>query len=159
MVALNTKLQKHSASGSCYLFVNEEIVQEFLAKGQKRALAIFKDKTELHCAFLRQKTGEYYIMIGQSVCKKMKVKEGDELEVKFLEDNSEFQFEMPEEFAEVLLQDFEADSIFQNLTDGNKRGLIYLVTNVKSSDKRIEKAMKIVEKLKLGVTSPRLMLK
>jgi uncharacterized protein YdeI (YjbR/CyaY-like superfamily) len=122
-------------------------------------LAVFKDGTDLHCAFMRQKTGEYYIMIGKTICKKLNIKAGDDIELTFQKDNSEFQFEMPEEFSEVLFQDTEADIIFQNLTDGNKRGLIYLVLNVKSSDKRIEKAMKIAEKLKLGVTSPRLILK
>jgi uncharacterized protein YdeI (YjbR/CyaY-like superfamily) len=50
-------------------------------------------------------------------------------------------------------------SVFEDLTDGNKRGLIYVVSSVKSSDKRIERALKIVEKLKIGVTSPRLILK
>jgi hypothetical protein len=159
MVTISVKLQKHSASGSCYLFVNEAIVQDFLAKGQKRALAVFKDGTELHCAFLRQKTGEYYVMIGQSICKKLNFKAGDEIEITFQEDNSEFQFEMPEEFSEVLNQYPEAAEIFQTLTDGNKRGLIYLVTSVKSTDKRIERAMKIAEKMKLGVTSPRLIMK
>jgi uncharacterized protein YdeI (YjbR/CyaY-like superfamily) len=66
---------------------------------------------------------------------------------------------MPEELSEVLCQDPDADAVFQNLTDGNKRGIIYLVTLLKTSDKRIERALIIAEKLKLGVTSPRLILK
>jgi uncharacterized protein YdeI (YjbR/CyaY-like superfamily) len=77
----------------------------------------------------------------------------------FKEDDSEFQFEMPEEFLEVLYQDPDADAVFQGLTDGNKRGLIYVITLVKSSEKRIERSLKVAEKLKIGVTSPRLVLK
>ena len=41
----------------------------------------------------------------------------------------------PEELKEVLDTDPEADSIFNGLTEGNHRSLIYLVTQVKSSDK------------------------
>jgi uncharacterized protein YdeI (YjbR/CyaY-like superfamily) len=60
---------------------------------------------------------------------------------------------------EVLKTDTEAESIFKGLTDGNKRGLIYLVTQVKSIDKRIERSLKIAERLKLGIKSPREILK
>ena len=49
--------------------------------------------------------------------------------------------------------------IFHALTEGNQRGVIYLVTQVKSSKKKVERALKISEKLKQGVTSARLILK
>lgn len=66
---------------------------------------------------------------------------------------------MPEEFKEVLNSDQEADEIFHSLTEGNQRGLIYLVSQVKSSDKKIERALKIVARIKNGVTTPRVILK
>jgi Bacteriocin-protection, YdeI or OmpD-Associated/Domain of unknown function (DUF1905) len=151
------KLQKFDA-GMHYLQVEEEVVLAYHAKGSKRALCTIKN-TPVHCAFLSMKNGGYYIVLGSKICSALKLKEGDELEPIFSDDDSDYQFEMPEEFAEVLYQDTEAMEIFENLTDGNKRGLMYIVTGVKSSDKRIERALKIVEKLKVGVTSPRLMLK
>lgn len=60
---------------------------------------------------------------------------------------------------EVLKTDQKADNIFKTLTEGNKRGLIYLVTQVKSIDKRIGRSLKIAERLKLRVKSPREILK
>jgi uncharacterized protein YdeI (YjbR/CyaY-like superfamily) len=66
---------------------------------------------------------------------------------------------MPEELKEVLDTDDEANKIFHTLTAGNQRGLIYLLSLVKSSDKKIERALKIAERIKLGITSPRLILK
>jgi uncharacterized protein YdeI (YjbR/CyaY-like superfamily) len=77
----------------------------------------------------------------------------------FEADTSEFHFEMPEEFAEILAQDPDADEVFQGLTDGNKRSLIYLLSLVKSTDKKIERGLLIALKLKLGVTQARLILK
>jgi uncharacterized protein YdeI (YjbR/CyaY-like superfamily) len=55
--------------------------------------------------------------------------------------------------------DDEANKIFHALTAGNQRGLIYLLSLVKSSDKKIERALKIAERIKQGITSPRLILK
>ncbi len=62
---------------------------------------------------------------------------------------------MPEELEEVLNIDLDAHTKFHSLTAGNQRSLIYLVTQVKSSEKRIERALKIAEKIKNGVTAPR----
>ncbi len=145
-------------SGMHYTMVEEEIVNSFLTKGSKRALCLI-DKTAFHCAFMPKKEGGYFINLGASICKQFSLKEGDEITLTFREDNSEFQFEMPEEFSEVLCQDPDADAVFQGLTDGNKRGLIYVITLVKSSEKRIERALKVAEKLKMGIVSPRLILK
>jgi Bacteriocin-protection, YdeI or OmpD-Associated/Domain of unknown function (DUF1905) len=145
-------------SGMHYVIVPETLIQSFLEKGMKRAIGIIENEA-FHCAFMPKKEGGYFINIGSKICKTLNLKLGDEISLSFKEDTTEYQFEMPEEFAEVLYQDTDAFSIFNNLTDGNKRGIIYLVTLVKSSDKRIERALKIAEKLKMGITSPRLIMK
>jgi Bacteriocin-protection, YdeI or OmpD-Associated/Domain of unknown function (DUF1905) len=153
-----SKLHKFN-SGMHYILVDEATVNSFADKGSSRVICIANGDVEFHCAFMPKKEGGFFINIGSAICKKLKVKAGDEISVKFKEDTTEYQFEMPEEFTEVLLQDSVANEIFQSLTDGNKRGLIYIVTAVKSSDKRIERAVKIARNLKAGITSPRLMLK
>jgi ABC-type lipoprotein release transport system permease subunit len=135
--------------------VDDRVVNSFAS----RVICVANDSVEFHCAFMPKKEGGYFINIGSAICKKLNVKTGDEISVKFKEDTTEYQFEMPEEFIEVLSQDSDADAIFQSLTDGNKRGLIYLVTAVKSRDKRIERAIKIARNLQAGITSPRLILK
>jgi hypothetical protein len=151
------KIEKFS-NGMHYVMVDENIVGSFTLKGSKRAICVI-DSEHFHCAFMPKKEGGYFINLGSTICKKLKLKEGDEITLSFKEDDSEFQFEMPEEFSEVLYQDPDADAVFQGLTDGNKRGLIYVITLVKSSEKRIERALKVAEKLKMGITSPRLILK
>jgi uncharacterized protein YdeI (YjbR/CyaY-like superfamily) len=98
-------------------------------------------------------------MMRSVVCKKLNLEEGCLLSASFKIDETEYQFEIPEELSEVLDSDLEANTLFRALSLGNQRGLIYLVTQVKSSEKRIERALKIAEKLKIGVTSPKLILK
>jgi hypothetical protein len=151
------KIEKFS-NGMHYVMVDENIVKSFIIKGSKRAICSI-DSENFHCAFMPKKEGGYFVNLGSVICKKLNLKEGDSLTLSFAEDNSELQFEMPEEFSEVLYQDPDTDAIFQALTDGNKRGLIYVIALVKSSEKRIERALKVAEKLKMGITSPRLVLK
>jgi hypothetical protein len=146
-------------SGMHYVLIAKAFVPDFIANGARRAICTVNQSLDCHCAFMPKKEGGFFINIGSKICQQLNLKEGDEVDVQFKPDTTEFQFEMPEEFAEVLYQEPDALTIFDGLTDGNKRGLMYLVTTVKSSEKRIEKALKIVEKLKLGITSPRLIMK
>lgn len=155
---IESRLEKFS-SGMHYLMVDNYIVDSFKNSGSKRALCKLNNQVEFHCAFMPKKEGGYFINIGTTICKKLKIKEGSIVSAAFMADNSEYQFEMPEELKEVLDLDSDANKIFQKLTDGNQRGLIYLVTQVKSSEKKIERALKIADRIKKGVTSPRTILK
>lgn len=152
------KLEKFS-SGMHYILVDPKIVDLFNKNGDKRAICKLNDQLEFHCAFMPKKEGGHYINIGATICKKLHLKEGFLVKASFEVDNSDYQFAMPEEFSEVLSTDADANVIFHNLTEGNQRGLIYLVSQVKSSEKRIERALKIANRLKNGVTSPRIILK
>lgn len=97
--------------------------------------------------------------VAAAIRKQLHLTAGDRLDITLVPDETEYQFNMPEEFQEVLDTDPSAKMVFESLTDGNKRGLIHLVMMVKSSDKRIERALKIADRLKRGITSPRLVLK
>ena len=55
---------------------------------------------------------------------------------------------MPEELQVMLDQEPAAAAVFDLLTSGKKRSLIYLVSKVKSVPSRINKALAIVEHLK-----------
>lgn len=142
-----------------YIMVDPKIVELFNNNDNKRVVCKLNDQLEFHCAFMPKKEGGHYINIGATICKKLQLKEGSLVKVSFEVDNSDYQFAMPEEFSEVLSSDADANFIFHNLTEGNQRGLIYLVSQVKSSEKRIERALRIANRLKNGVTSPRVILK
>lgn len=152
------RLEKFS-SGMHYIMVDNNIVDTFKNIGNKRAICRLNDQIEFHCAFMPKKEGGHFVNIGTTICKKLKIKEGSTVTATFKADKTEYQFEMPEELSEVLNLDTDANNIFHSLTEGNQRGLIYLVTQVKSSDKRIERALNIAVRLKNGITSPRTILK
>lgn len=141
-------------SGMHYIEVPSKIADTFLIKGQKRIVCVIDKTHELHCAIMKVKEGFFYVILGTRILKELKIKHKQLISVTFKEDKSELQFSMPEEFQEVLETDDEARKKFDKLTAGNKRGLISLVLQVKAVDKRIERSLKIAERLKHGITSP-----
>jgi Bacteriocin-protection, YdeI or OmpD-Associated/Domain of unknown function (DUF1905) len=151
-------VQKFS-NGMHYILPDVKIVSRLTKNGNRRAICKLNDTVEFHCGFMPKKEGGHFIIIGAALCKKLKIKAGSKVKAAFSADESEYQFEMPEELKEVLDTDPAANKIFQSLTKGNQRGLMYLVTLVKSGDKKIERALKIAEKIKAGITSPPVILK
>jgi uncharacterized protein YdeI (YjbR/CyaY-like superfamily) len=101
----------------------------------------------------------YYLMISAANLKKLTARAGSTVRAEIEIDKSELQFHVPEEFAEVMATDATAKKIFDSLTAGNKRGLIALVNVLKSSDKKIERALLIAARLRSGITSPAKILK
>jgi uncharacterized protein YdeI (YjbR/CyaY-like superfamily) len=146
-------------SGMHFIMLDSETVTSLTKNNNKRAICTLNGTERFHCTVMPKKEGGHFINIGLTICKKLKIKEGSTVTAHFEIDTSEYQFEMPEELAEVLNSDIEAGEIFHNLTEGNQRGLIYLVGQVKSSDKKIERSLKIAQQIKNGITSPRQILK
>jgi hypothetical protein len=89
-----------------------------------------------------------YITVSTERLKQLKVDLLDTLNVELEQDFSEYGFDDPIEFKEVLNQDTVGKKRFDLLTLGKRRATIYLVIQVKSSDKRIEKSIAILENLK-----------
>jgi hypothetical protein len=146
-------------SGMHYIMLDSTTVARLSKDDNKRIICTLNETESFHCALMPKSEGGHFITIGLKHCKKLKINEGSTVTASFEIDTSEYQFEMPEELAEVLNSDLEAHTVFHNLTAGNQRGLIYLVGQVKSSDKKIERALKIAQQIKHGKTSPRQILK
>ncbi len=146
-------------SGMHFIMLEESSVKDLTKNKNKRVICTINNILEFHCAIMPKKEGGHFINIGLQICKKLKIQKGSKIMASFVVDETEQQFEMPEELQEVLNTDITANKIFQSLTLGNQRGLMYLVLKLKSIDKRIELSLKIAEKIKNGITSPRLILK
>jgi hypothetical protein len=145
-------------SGMHYILLDKPTADKFLGHDHQRVICHIGELS-FHCAIMPKKGGGYFINIGASVCKQLQLKAGDTIKATFSEDLSAYQFEMPAELEEVLHTDEQAASVFQQLTPSNQRGLIYLVLQVKSTEKRIERALRIAHKIKTGITSPKLIFK
>jgi len=89
-----------------------------------------------------------YITFSNPRMKKLHVREGDTVNVLLVRDFSKYGFDVPEEFEELLRQDDIARERFESLSMGKRRSIIYLILQVKSSQKRIEKSIFLLENLK-----------
>lgn len=96
--------------------------------------------------------GNAYITISAARMKQLGTNPGDKVYVTLCRDDSEFGFDVPLEFSEVLRQDREANVRFEQLTRSFQRYIIYMVIQYKTEDKRIEKSLFYLENLKRAPT-------
>ncbi len=89
-----------------------------------------------------------YITISKARMKKLDIHLNDEVNVRLELDTSIYGFDIPEEFTAVLDQDDHAKMLFEGMTKGKQRAIIYIVLQLKSRDKRIEKTLFLMENLK-----------
>ena len=89
-----------------------------------------------------------YITISKARMRELDVHLNDEVSVQLELDNSKYGFDVPEEFTAVLEQDDHAKNLFETMSMGKQRAIIYIVLQLKSSDKRIEKTLFLMENLK-----------
>jgi len=162
LALLQSKSFEISITGNYYsLLLPEDIIAPFLEKKLKRvkALASYKGKELSFHAAIQKRNGSHCMMFGKRYQKELGVFPNDYFKLQFFEDTSKYGVTMPEELDAVLLSDFEAFEIFEALTDGKKRGIIYAIARYKNSQTKIDKALLVCENLKRGVRDNRLMLK
>jgi len=139
----------------------EEIVAPFLKQKIKRvrAVAKFEGKELNFHGALQKRNGNHYMMFGKRYQKELGIFPNDYFQLQFFEDTTKYGVEMPEELNAVLLSDYEAFEIFESLTAGKKRGIIYAIARYKNSQTKIDKALLMCENLKKGVRDNRFLLK
>lgn len=151
IIKVVTRLEK-SRNNTHYIPIPEEIASPILDTFGKRVLCMVNGHAKLHCAIMKHRDIGYYITVGKATKAKIKANHGDELCLEITKDESEYQAELPEELKEVLLTDEEGLHRFENLTPGKKRSIIHYVNSAKQMDTRINRALKILENLKMGMT-------
>lgn len=129
--------------------VKDEIALAYMDDTHRRVLIWIKGEGPFHMALLKAKSC-WYILINQQLRSRFKLEVGDEVIIKIERDHSEFGHEVPEEFQVMLDQDEEANVIFQALTPGKQRSLVYLVTKVKNPESRMKKSLAIMHHLRLS---------
>ncbi|MEK6155559.1 YdeI/OmpD-associated family protein [Flavobacteriaceae bacterium 3-367] len=148
-------------SGIHSLVIPENIVRPFLEKGHKRVRvrASFDGRDITFHGALQKWRGQYVLTFGKSNQKALGIFPNDYFQLQFFEDTSKYGVEIPEELDAVLLSDYEAYKIFESLTDGKKRGLIYMIARYKTPQTRIDKSLLLCENLKRGIRDAKELLK
>ena len=98
--------------------------------------------------------GAAYISLNKARLKSFGLTLGNEVQVHLELDQSKYGLEVPEELQALLEQDEEGAKLFETLTDGQQRYIIYYVSQVKSSALKIDRAIMMIRNLKTMPEGP-----
>ncbi len=130
------------------IIIPEEIFLEMIKiVPNKRIICTINNNLTFHCAMI-PKNPYHFIMLSKEKIKTLGLNINDAISVEIIPDKSEYGMEMCEEFQEVLFSDPDGNSLFEKLTPGKKRSIIYLISNTKNSQSKIEKSLILLEHLK-----------
>lgn len=130
------------------LRVPKSEVAGFGFKGNLRRVLCSLNGNEFFNCSLFPSRGDYFLTISKQLRSRLGVEVGDAVEIVLKPDQSKYGMPVPDEFAEVLRQDPEAERLFDALSPGNQRLMLKLVVFVKDVDRRIARALAGVELLK-----------
>ncbi|MFT6054940.1 MAG: hypothetical protein ACJAS3_000365 [Roseivirga sp.] len=130
---------------SYHIPVSHEITAEIIADGNRRIICTINKSATIHSALMPLKGGSY--VFNKSIRNQLSLNEGDKVQVTLEKDTSEYGTPIPDSFRVLLDQDEIGSEYFHALTPGFQRGLIYIVSKVKSIDSQLNKGMAILEHL------------
>lgn len=123
--------------------------------GVKRVVCTVGSEHSFSCALIPDGQGDFYIYLSKRRMDLLGLAADDSVQLILEKDTSEYGMEMPPELEEVLAFDEEAKSAFDQLTPGRRRSAIHQVGSAKREETRIERALRLAENLKMGVTDVR----
>ena len=138
------------------LIIPEDIAEQLEISKIKRVVAVVSkaDKEVTLYAGVIKRKGIKYLMLSKANRKALHLEDGDTVKVSMSEDTSKYQAPMTEELEAVLLSDYEAYQIFENLLPGKQRNIIFMIYRITGSQKRVNAALNAMENLKMGNLNP-----
>ncbi|MDR9417595.1 YdeI/OmpD-associated family protein [Gracilimonas sp.] len=140
-IELLPKLKLH------HVTVPAEIVDEVGGIGT-RLMCSINEHAPFHSGMVALGGGAAYITVNKKRMKKFGVGKGDEVTVSIELDDSKYGMEVPEELEALLEQDREGARRFEMLAPSKQRYIIHYVFQVKSSQKKIDRAIMLINNLK-----------
>ncbi|AXG70388.1 bacteriocin-protection, YdeI or OmpD-Associated [Kordia sp. SMS9] len=132
--------------GSYYhLEVAAEVVHQWEKKRATRLICTIDDHVTLHCGLNHLGNGDFYIMLAKRYIQKIGKEAGEMIAYKLEIDPNPLGVEIPEVLEVFLAQDPDAQTIFDKLTDGRKRTLIFSILRIKNIDKQVESILKFLQ--------------
>ncbi|PQJ78568.1 YdeI/OmpD-associated family protein [Polaribacter porphyrae] len=140
------------------IFIPAEIFQPFADQKMNRVkveISHQQKNIDFYAAIKRDKnSGDFKMMFSKAKQKELNLDLGDEFTIQLFEDTSKYGVDMPEELEAVLMSDYDAYQIFESLTKGKQRSIIYGVLRFKNSQQKIDKSLIMCENLKRGNHEP-----
>jgi hypothetical protein len=130
--------------GYFYLTIPAEVVNQFENKRHTRLICTINEHFSFQCGLNHLGDGNFFVIIGSQKMKEIGKKLGDKVRFEIKEDPNPLGVDIPEVLEAVLEQDEELKSIFENLSLGKQRSVIFAIQKIKSIDKQIEGIRKYI---------------
>lgn len=148
VVSFKSKIYKLThLLNATYVEVPADVVKT-LGTLKIRLICTVNGSISFQCGLMALKNGSAYITLNSKRMKELGVKPNDTVSVSLTKDESKYGMDVPEELEELLKQDDEAKRRFDLLAPGMQRYIIYYVSQVKSSNLRLERSLKLMNNLK-----------
>ena len=139
-----------------YIEVPVEIISQLNGKFEKgklnhRVVITINNQLNWQGGIVALGDGIGYITLSTARMKQLSVHLNDTVNVSLKLDTSKYGFDVPEELEELLKQDIEGNRRFELLKPGMQRYIIYYIIQVKSSEKRLDRALLLINNLKLTI--------
>jgi len=130
--------------GYFYLKIDAEIINQFAHKRSTRVICTINNSVSYRCGLNHLGDGNFYVILAGKYLKELNKELGEEVDYLIEEDPDQLGLEMPEVLSVLLEQDAEAKSIFDKITNGKKRSLIFSIQKTKNIDKQIKSALEFL---------------
>ncbi len=137
--------------GYYFLTVDAKTVDKLEKKRATRLICNIDKKVNFSCGLNHLGDGNYFIILATRHLKSLDKKLGDFVTFDITEDSNPLGVEIPEVLAAVITQDKGLKQIFDKLTDGKKRSLIFTITKIKDVDKQISKINSFLNEQKIRI--------
>lgn len=134
--------------GMHFITVPQKVALTFAERKAVRIFCTINNSVKYACALRPNGDGGFFINVGTPILKKGKFLLGQKIKATIQKDKTEFGHTVPEELTELLAQDEEGKKYWDQLTNGAQRSLIYYIAQAKSVEKRIERSLLFINRLK-----------
>lgn len=132
--------------GYFYLKVDAEIIDQYEKKRHTRLVCTIDEQVSYSCGLNHLGDGNYFIIVATKWLKKLKKELGDTVNFEIGEDPNPLGVAVPEVLSVYLGQDEWGQGIWERITDGKKRSLIYSIAKLKNIDRQIEIIQEFLQK-------------
>lgn len=145
-------------NGYSFFYVGRDLSEYFSLNNIKRVTLKIEENEPLHQELRKSNLG-FKLTLSKRTIKEFNLEVGKSYNIEVKEDSSKYQFKFPEILNKIFYQDSEAEKLFEKLTAGKQRSILHKINTVKSIDRQIDTAYRILNNLKDGAVSLREIMK
>lgn len=146
-ITFKTYLEPQNKVGYAHITVPADIVEK-VGGFNTRLLCSLNGNKKMHSGLMGKGDGRGMIIVNKARQKAWDLNFKDKITAEIELDNSKYGMEVPEELEALLEQDREGLKLFEEITPGQQRYIINYVDGVKSVQKRVDRAIMMIENLK-----------